>query len=210
MDLLKVRIKKFNEVIKQAFENDLDSSEFYRIEQENEVCIQDIQELLPFFGMHVPPSLLEFYSTLGSLENHADDSFYLEIASPSKLLKELNADQHFDKRYSMGLIDAMKSTWANDRPEFNQCPESEIDYINTHYKFIGLYRYDGQLEEAFYIYFDQYQKFGLVRYHQDEFDDLWEVYLTPMLKLSQASENLEQLLIQVIDHLETGILEEMD
>ncbi|WP_151811053.1 hypothetical protein [Acinetobacter bereziniae] len=210
MDLLKARVKKFNEVIKQAFEDDLDSSEFYRIEQENEVCIKDIQELLPFWGMNTPPSLLEFYSTLGSLGNQADDSFYLEIPSPPKLLKELNTDQHFDKRYSMGLVDAMKRTWANDRPEFNQCSKSEIDYINAHYKFIGLYRYNGQLEEAFYIYFDQNQKFGLVRYHQDEFDDLWEEHLTPMLKASQASQNLEQLLIQVIDHLEAGILEDID
>ena len=210
MDLLKARIRNFNEVIDYTFEDDQDYSEFYRIEQGDVAHIEDINELQSFFGGDVPPLLLKFYQTFGSIENQCDESFHLEITPPSKLLKELKADKHFDKRYSMGLIDAMKSTWGNDRPEFNGCSQSEIDYINAHYKYIGLYRYNWQLEEAFYIYFDQNHQFGLVRYHQDEFANLWKEYLTPMLTKSQANQTLEQLLIHILDLLEKGILEDID
>lgn len=210
MDLLKARVINFNKAIDQIFEDDQDSSEFYRIEQGDTAHIDDINELQSFFGVKVPSSLLEFYQTFGSIENQCDESFHMKITSPFKLLKELKAEKHFDKRYSMGLIDAMKSTWGNDRPEFNKCSQSEIEYINANYKYIGLYRYDWQLEEAFYIYFDQNHQFGLARYHQDEFDDLWESHLTPMLTKSQANQTLEQLLIHVLDCLEKGILEDND
>lgn len=107
----------------------------------------------------------------------------------------------------MGLIDGIKHSWSNERPEFDDVmPKSEIDYINTNYNCIGLYRFDGILDEAFYIYFDKDHRFGLVRYHQDEFDELWDEHLTFMLTESQAKMTLKELLIQILDHLEEGII----
>jgi hypothetical protein len=159
--------------------------------------------------MEVPVFLQAYYQQIGGLRNGAED-YHLSIPSVSTLHEELKAERNFDKRYSMGLIDAIKHSWGNDRPEFQHISQVEIDYINANYKCIGFYRYDGQLEEAFYIYFDAQHQFGLARYHQDEFDELWEEHLTPMLTKSQADKSLEQLLIQVLDCLEEGIMNDLD
>jgi hypothetical protein len=107
------------------------------------------------------------------------------------------------------LIDCIKFSWGNDRPEFDDVELSKIDYLNENYKCFGLYRYDGGFEEAYYLYFDRNQKFGLVRYHQDDFDELWSVHLRNMLNKSPASESLDGLLISIIDRLETGISEDI-
>ena len=110
----------------------------------------------------------------------------------------------------MGLIDAMKCTWGNDRPEFDDFPQSKIDTINAHYKYVGFYRFDWGLEEAYYIYYDKNQQFGIVRYHQDEFDVLWDEHLTVMLTNSPANQTFEELMIQVLKHLAEGIFENYD
>ncbi|AJW65129.1 hypothetical protein VO54_03703 [Elizabethkingia miricola] len=207
MDLLKARIEEFNEVI--THEIDDDYTDWYGIMYIELASTEQLNELVPFFEMELPIPLQTFYQQIGGIKNRSED-YHLNIPSVSILLEELKAERNFDKRYSMGLIDAIKSSWGNSRPEFNNIPQIEIDYINANYKCIGLYRYDGQLEEHFYIYFDSRHQFGLVRYHQDEFDELWAEHLTPMLSETQADKSLEQLLIQILDCLEKGIISEFD
>lgn len=204
MELLKNHVKKFNETIDHIFEEDEDSE--FRIEQIETADVEQLNQLQSFFEAKMPPELITFYQQIGGLKNDAFDDFMLQIPSVSELLEQLNAEKNYKRRYSMGLIDGIKQSWSNDRPEFDDIPKSEIDHINTNYKCIGLYRFDWQFEEAFYIYFDKNHQFGIVRYHQDEFDELWDEHLTSMLTQSQADKSLEQMIIQIINHLKEGII----
>ena len=190
MDALKARITAFNKTIDRIFEEmDPDWDPFYKIKQIESADTEQLNKLQTYFDTEMPPELATFYQQLGGLENHAADNFMLQIPSVSELLEQLNAEKNYEKRYSMGLIDGIKHSWSNDRPIFDYIPKSEIDHINTDYKCMGLYRFDWQFEEAFYIYFDKNHQFGLVRYHQDEFDELWDEHLTPMLTQSPARAN---------------------
>lgn len=209
MDQLKTRIKKFNEIIDRTFDDDEGESE-YRIEQAETSSKEELKELSAFFDAEIPQELLAFYLQIGGIRNHAFDVYGLNIPPAYGLLKQLKAERRYEKRQSMGLIDGIKHSWSNDRPEFSHIPESQINYINANYKCIGLHHYDWQFEEAFYIYFDKNHQFGLLRYHQDKFDTLWHEHLTPLLTESQANQTLEQLLIQVLDRLEEGILNDFN
>lgn len=204
MDALKARIKAFNETIDRLFGEDEDSE--FRIEQIETANVEQLNQLQSFFDTKIPTELTAFYQQLGGLKNDADGSYHIQIPPVSEILEQLKAEKNYDKRHSIGLIDGIKHSWSNDRPEFDGIPKSKIDSINTNYKCIGLYRFDWQFEEAFYIYFDKNHQFGLVRYHQDEFDELWDEHLTPMLTQSQAKQTLQELIIQIIDHLEEGII----
>lgn len=213
MDLLRARIKAFNKTMDHIFK-DMDCiseypdwKSFYKIKQMETANAEQLNKLQSFFDTEIPSELMAFYQQLGGLENYAADNFSLQIPSVPELLEQQSAEKKYKKRYSMGLIDGIKHSWSNERPEFDDVmPKSEIDYINTNYNCIGLYRFDGILDEAFYIYFDKDHRFGLVRYHQDEFDELWDEHLTFMLTESQAKMTLKELLIQILDHLEEGII----
>jgi len=207
MKLLKARIKEFNEVITHQLDEDF--TDWFKIRNTEPASTEQLSKLSSFFETEMPTALQTFYQQTGGIWNQSED-YHISIPSVFILLEELKTEQNFDKRYSMGLIDAIKHSWGNDRPEFNHISQTKIDYINTNYKCIGLYRYDWQLEEAFYIYFDDNHQFGLVRYHQDEFDELWDEHLTPMLTKTQADKPFEQLLIEILDCLQEGIVNDSD
>lgn len=201
MESLKNRIKAFNETMDRLFEEpDSDWDSYERIKQMDIADAEQLNKFQTYFDTEIPAELTAFYQQLGGLKNYTPDGDLIEILSVSELLEELN--DKYEKRYSMGLIDGIKHLWNNDLPEFDDIPKSEIDYINTNYKCIGFYCLERKWVQAFYIYFDKDHRFGSVYYNLEEFDELRDKHLTPMLTKSQADKSLEQMLIQIIDNLE--------
>jgi hypothetical protein len=205
MDKLKLRIEKFNSTIKEKLEEF--QYNFYHLKFSEPVSENEINEVQDFFEIPIPEELKILYKELGSIKNEAGESYAVEIEPVPYLLEKLKEENKWYKCHSLGLIDYIKFSWVNDRPEFNGVEQSKIEHLNNHYKCFGLYRFNWGLEEAYYLYFDKNQKFGWVRYHQDCFDDLWAEHLDGMLESSPANKNFEDLMISVVDQLEVGILQ---
>lgn len=198
MELLKQRVEKFNAAIEE---------EYYQLTFGEPASNELINEIQNFYSIPIPLELRTFYG-LGAIKNDADENYSVWIQSATDLVKSINEENKWFRIHSSGIIDGIKFSWGNDRPEFDEVDQKDIDILNENYKYVGLYRYDWGLEEAYYIYFDKNQKFGVIRYHQDGFEDLWEDHLNDMLNQSPANQSLEELLISIIDKLEKGILED--
>lgn len=202
MNLLKQRINDFNEN---------PEIEFQKLEISVPATSAELEEIQNYFELPMPKELQDFYQQFGGILSEDEELNCIKIQSTAKLLYDLMQENKWQKCHSLGLIDFIKYSWGNDRHEFEDpdlIKKSEIDYFNENYKCFGLYRYDWGFEEAYYLYFDKNQQFGWVRYHQDEFDYLREEHLDGMLKESPANQGLENLLISVIDQVETNVLEE--
>jgi hypothetical protein len=198
MELLKQSVEKFNTAIEE---------EYYHLKFGEPASNELINEIQNFYSIPIPIELKNFYE-LGAIKNDADEDYSVWIQSATDLIKSINEENKWFRIHSSGIIDGIKFSWGNDRPEFDEVNQEDIDKLNENYKYVGLYRYDWGLEEAYYIYFDKNQKFGVIRYHQDGFEDLWEDHLDTMLNQSPANQSLEELLISMIDKLEKGILED--
>ena len=168
--------------------------------QENE-----INAVLKHFEMTAPADLIQFYREFGGITSYNGEYLSIDIDTPERILRSLQAENQWFKLRSLGLIDYIKFTWGNDRPEFDFVPQEEIDFINKNYRCIGMYRYTWGLEEAHYLYFDCQGKFGEVRYHQDSFDALWSEHLDNMLEKSQATESLEEIIVRIVEKLKGGM-----
>ncbi|MFJ8459161.1 hypothetical protein ACIQ57_08520 [Lysinibacillus xylanilyticus] len=198
--------------IKERFALFNQNAGYYQLAISQNATNAQIDVMQGFLNVQIPTDLKMFYMELGSItpaEGNYGEDFMLKIDSVTSLLNALENEEKWDNLISLGLIDYIKYSWGNNRPEFDEYVDAEdIAYINEHYKCFGLYRYTWGFEEANYLYFDKDGKFGEVRYHQDEFDELWIEHLNDLLVKSAATENLQDMVIRIFDKLENGILSE--
>lgn len=197
---IKERIQQFNNNIKD---------EYYHLTCSGQASEKELKAIAPYFDFPIPLSLTWFYRETGSVTGDSEE-FVLNIEPVSYLLEKLQEKEKYYLCRSLGIIDYIRFSWGNDRPEFDEIQKSKIDFLNNNYKSIGHYRYDWGLEEAYYLYVDKKGNFGEVRYHQDDFYNLWKENLNGMLKESPAKEELEGMLMRIINKLETGIKEKDD
>ncbi|GEM_PF-1385651 len=193
---LKTRINKFNSAI---------NYDHYIIKIDGKASLQELEKIRSYFVLPLPTELEHFYKEYGSIHNDAGESYDIQIKSVSRHL--INLNDKYLQCHSLGLIDYIRYNWGNDRYEFDKYASKEdIAYLNENYKCIGSYNKDWGLEESYYIYFDKNGNFGDVRYHQDEYDALWEEHLNEMLKRSPAKESLNDLIFRILDILEPEII----
>lgn len=189
MNNLAQQIQAFNSVV---------TASWNQIRTAVPATAEELRELEPHFALGVPPQLKLLYEAFGGLHTDGNEDFAVSIDTPRTLLDNLCKEGFYWKLHSLGLVDTIRFSWVNDRPEFGQVDPGKVALINERYKGFGFYRRDDGLEEAHYLYFDAHGKFGAVRYHQDDFSDLWDDQLNPMLQASRATEDLPALLERVL------------
>ena len=154
----------------------------------------------------LPADLVAFYGEVGSFSGGAwvGDSV---VHAPEALLAAHAADApKWQALASIGLVDRIRSSWGNDRFEFDPASgegltADEVARLNAAYSIVGWRSLDAG--EAFeYLYFDAQGRFGTVYYHQDAFDELYTDSLKPMLERSPASATFSEALAKLLDEAE--------
>ena len=152
-------------------------------------------------GGPFPQRLRQFYRELGGISVAPEYSdYWIHLCSAQELFDGLmKRDRHYEKLYSLGLIDMIRYRWDNDRPEFDQLDQDLVETINNRYKGIGW-------KLGTYFYFDEAGRFGSVYYHQDYFGELVNECLLPMSEASPARFDFDALLekIFIADDSEFG------
>ncbi len=135
-----------------------------------EALIESARKLsaIPF-----PPDLLGFYRQHGSFKGN-DALKGLSIWSLGEM-QRLSADDtaKWQRLRSLGLVDAIRWTWGNDRPDLEPGSSHAVisveqaNSLNSRYTVIGRWTYPS-LEGSGYLCFDGEGRFGIFHYHQDE------------------------------------------
>ena len=153
----------------------------------------DIEAMEGLLSMPVPPDLQTFFQTVGGLSRVP-----LKLFSAPELLRFLQNNSPLagtpasDAASSMGLLDLIKLNWGNDRFELDAIngivEQADIDLLNARYACVGWFTAagDDESESATYVYFDRSGNYGTLFYHQDDFEELWDASLQPMLTSSPA------------------------
>jgi SMI1 / KNR4 family (SUKH-1) len=204
MEKLKKAIAQYNKTNQEYFE---DKNGFNVLLNGDMASNEDITKLEEKLFIQFPNELKSFYAKLGGLSNKNNlESYCIKTDTVSELLKYLTSDYIILK--SIGIIHQIEFSWGNDRFEFSKSEgnftESELNYLNEHYKCIGLYRTDTILESAYYIYYDKAGNFGTVFYHQDDFEAAQEI-LQNMCNASHATQCLEEILVEAVTKIEEAL-----
>ncbi len=195
MKSIRERIKVFNTRI---------DDKYYRLSVSGPATEVQLKQIQKYYGISIPMSLRWFYREIGSISGDADE-FVLNIEPVSFLLKKLNEPNKWFKCDSLGIVDYLRFLWGNDRPEFDAFDQEKIRFLNENYKCFGHYRFSCAQTEANLLYFDRAGRFGEVRYHEKEFENVWNEFFNDMLVSSQAREDLEHMIIRILNTLQTGI-----
>ncbi len=166
----------------------------------SDALLQALQRLsaVPF-----PKPLLAFYRTLGGFRGGDRlQGLILHAADNLATNSVPNPEQPWDNVPSMGLVDMILWSWGNDRFEFK--PESreglnaaQVATLNRDYSIVGWRPiYDGEGFE--YFYFDRDGRFGILRYHQDAFDEIYTEALQPMLLKSEATLTFDEAMAALL------------
>lgn len=162
----------------------------------------EIRSLEDVIGRPLPPELTELYTTIGMLYGHAQCQ--PEVPSVRSLLQRLGDPSmpRYLKLRSLGLTDMMNAAWSNDRSEFDAetsiLSAEELQTLNQAYTCIGWIRSDPGDEGHTYAYFDRDGRFGTIFFHQDEFGEVYEGALVPMMEESPARQTLSEILIDFL------------
>jgi len=179
----------------------LDSCCSPTFEFKNVATEEQIEKMKEVYEISMPKDLEEFYRKLGCLARRSAYSAYedhdIVIFSAESMLNGINEED--STCASFGLIDSIVSHWG-DRYEFtDDVPEEDAAIhkaANSKYKCIGEYALDWGLEESYYIIFDESGKFGAVRYHQDEYDELMD----ELEELLEGKKALTFTLKELVEH----------
>jgi hypothetical protein len=157
---------------------------------------QALEELQSLAGVSLPPELRELYTTFGQLI--VGHGRALTLFSVPEMVRRLRLQEGWQRFRSLGLIHMMNAAWTNHRPELEPgngwLDPEEVDRLNTAYTCIG-WSPTGDDEGFRYIYFDSAGAFGVVYYHQDEFGELYDETLIPMLSRSPACHTLSRIIL---------------
>jgi hypothetical protein len=177
---------------------------------------EQITKLETLLHRELPPDLRFFYLTYGGLGRTKLTSIPIEsaipdehpgcygptiIPSPTQLLQNLQAQQRYMRLDSMGIVDWLRYQWDNDRPEFDEEAPDVLAQLDDQYLGFGFRRFG--LDSARHIYMDRQGRCGLVDYHQDNYADLWDLYLRPMLKSSPAKMDIQDALEALLTNHES-------
>jgi hypothetical protein len=170
--------------------------------------IVDLQRLS---GPALPESLIDFYATTGAFDSGERLSKFIVLSVPELLAKSKTGERSWNKSPSMGLVDMIILSWGGDRYEFNPASgkgltQTEVTTLNQNYSVIGWHYSD--FGEAFdYLYFDMHGYFGIVGFHQDDFDSFYSEHLAPMLQQSAAQMTLDEALAAMLKSAEAAVHE---
>jgi len=172
---------------------------------------EEIRELENRIHMRLPEELSTFYTGFGAIKNRNwNENNCLDIYSVKYLMEKLNDADKWSRTESLGIIDMIRLSWGNDRYELDEeLSASMKNFLNNHCICFGLYRTDDNLESANYLYFDTYGRFGSVFYHQDDFEELLENHLLPMMEASPATQTLEELILEAFEIITELKMEEV-
>ena len=156
-----------------------------------------VNEIRSFEKKHstsLPDDLISFYQELGQLNGTIDNYCCIYSLKHLEYLTS-NESAKYERLHGLGLVNMLEAIWGNSKddftPEVSRLSSAQVDILNSSYKSIGYIPVDDNSNIA--IYYDEQHKFGAVWYNQDDtivFDD----YLVPLLKGSQAKYNCCQLL----------------
>jgi hypothetical protein len=156
-----------------------------------------IERLRLLSGPPIPQSLADFYLGTGGFSG-GDRLQGLIIHPADELLAMAEAEVPRWKRIrSMGLVDMIVRSWGGERFEFDPATgeglnQQEVDALNRNYSVIGWHVTDDG--EGFnYLYFDAHGRFGMLGFHQDDFESCHEE-LQAMLPQSNADMTLDEAL----------------
>ncbi|KAA6432763.1 SMI1/KNR4 family protein [Dyadobacter flavalbus] len=181
------------------------------LDREQKSTEEEVLVLENRIGIKLPEVLKNLYTGFGSIKNRNwNENNCLDIYSVSYLMERLDDPDKWARTESLGIIDMIRLSWGNDRYELDEelSPAMKA-YLNKHYICFGLYRTDDNLESANYLYFDMHGRFGSVFYHQDNFEDLLQNHLRPMLEESPATHTLEELLLEAFEIITELKMEEV-
>lgn len=172
---------------------------------------EEITELEKRIHVRLPEELRNFYTGFGAIKNRNwNENNCIDIYSVKYLMEKLNEADKWSKTDSLGIIDMIRLSWGNDRYELDDELSAPMKaFLNKHYICFGLYRTDDNLESANYLYFDTSGCFGSVFYHQDDFDELLENHLLPMMEASPATQTLEELILEAFEIITELKMEEV-
>lgn len=184
------------------------------------VCLLDIEQksteeeiglLENRINIRLPEALKSFYTGFGAIKNRDwNENNCMDLYSVRYMMERLDDPDKSSGTKSLGIIDMIRLSWGNDRYELDdELSEPMKAFLNSHFICFGLYRTDDNLESANYLYFDTHGQFGSVFYHQDDFDDLLQNHLQPMMKESPASHTLEELLLEAFEIITELKMEEV-
>ncbi len=219
---LRASIESFNHTVQARAQSKCDDLE--DIEFQLEVgCMQagsgapaaEVDALEARLGQALPPALRQFYLRFGSLGN-GSESFEFGIGSPGWKLKALDARSRHDRLDSLGVIDAVRHRWGNDREELEpgvNFSDAEIEALNAHYTVFGRYNRSESTEAAGYLFFDRAGRFDRIWFAQDDYYGGPEAdffsHCQQLLVESTATLSLEDLLVQVLDEMQQWMRDEV-
>ena len=165
-----------------------------------------LRDLAVHWGAALPDELLALYRRFGALAAAGPvDGCGPDLPSATTLLNQLAAGEIWQRRDSLGLVDAIRHAWSNDREEFDGLDPERVALLNREFRCFGLWHGDDHGEGHHYLYADRQGRFGAVYYHQDGFEDLLTDHLDPMAEQSPARQTLCGLLGDLVDWTE-GLL----
>ncbi|MCH4243499.1 SMI1/KNR4 family protein [Acinetobacter gerneri] len=140
------------------------------------------------------------YGGVGYLDEGVRDTGMTIRLLPARLLiLALQDSRKYLRLNSLGIIDWLRYQYDNDLSKLNE-KSLAFNQLNQKYIGLGLRQYDH--ESARHLYIDEQGKFGIINFHQDAYNTLWEDYLTPMLSQSPANMSLEEALIELLENSE--------
>jgi len=170
----------------------IDVGGLYRFD--DTVSLTEIRSFEKKHSTSLPDDLISFYQGLGQLNGTIDNYCCIYSLKHLEYLTS-NESAKYERLNGLGLVNMLEAIWGNSKddftPEVSRLSSAQVDILNSSYKSIGYIPVDDNSNIA--IYYDEQHKFGAVWYNQDDaivFDD----YLVPLLKGSQAKYNCCQLL----------------
>jgi len=199
------KIEAFNNSIK-----DVEFNDYYSLVASEIATDKEIAELESIAKVSFPTDLVEFYKTIGSIKNEADECYAVRLEPVSVFIEKIETIKYFSGTpcahlRSLGLIEFIADTWAYDFIDYFS--KEDVDFFNENYTCFGFVRFGSGVGRTNYLYFDKQNNFGYVHYNQECFYDLWSDHLTEMKIKSPAKYSFEELVIAALNDVEVALLE---
>lgn len=164
---------------------------------------EEIDELEHLAKRPLHQEFKRFYLEYGGVgyqdEGVRDTGMTIRLLPARLLILALQDSRKYLRLNSLGIIDWLRYQYDNDLSKLNE-KTAEFHQLNQKYIGLGLRQYDH--ESTRHLYIDEQGKFGIINFHQDAYNTLWEDYLTPMLSQSPANMSLEEALIELLENSE--------
>lgn len=182
-------LKRYEQALKLASTRISNLEEYNALERGEKVSPEDLKKYEESFGT-IPGDMKQFFLQHGTFK----------IGD-----RKMFAMWNFFNRENKGLTNAIDSAWGG-RPEFEEYYEQDqLAKLNDNYFVFGVEFLDDDNKQDYY-YFDKNEKFGIVHFDQDYFDEAQECYFNPMLENSPARWSFDQLISNMVEDLIERVL----